>query len=125
MRKPKADRETSPRLFKAAYRGVALLKVPRYNQAKMTKKQAREKAIESIHRIGLVFNHNNCECKELFAVIQNERAVLGFGRLMVQAAWMTNRTDGIYDLKFRDVAYHLLFQCYLKQKPKRKTKAKK
>lgn len=91
----------------------------------MTKKQARAKAIESIHRIGLVFKSNNWATTELFKMLDNETMILGIGRLMVQAAYMTMQRDGFCDLKYRDVAFELLYQCYLKQKPKRKTKAKK
>jgi hypothetical protein len=91
----------------------------------MTPKQARKKAIESIHRIGLVFKSNNFATTELYKMLDSERMILGIGRLMVQAAYMTYRKDGLWDLRFRDVAYELLYQCYLKQKPKRKTKSKK
>jgi len=91
----------------------------------MTKAQARKKAIDSIHRIGIVFTHGDCDCKELLAILESETAVLGLGRLMIQAAWMTQKTDALIDMKFRDVTFHLLYQCYLKQKPKRKSKKNK
>lgn len=91
----------------------------------MTKKQARAKAIEAIDRVGLVFKHGGCDCSELRKFLENERAALGIGRLMVQAGWLTYQADGRFDHCFRDTAYHLFYQCYLKQKPKRKTKSKK
>lgn len=79
----------------------------------MTKKQARarERAIEAIHRIGLVFHDNDFSCAEMHKIIADERAVLGFGRLMIQATWLTVVKDGFCD--------------HLKSKPKRKTKSKK
>lgn len=91
----------------------------------MTKKQAHLKGLEAIHRIGIVFKSNNFAISELYNLLDSERAILGFGRLLIQAAYMTMQKDGFCDQRFRDVAYLLLYQHYLKQKPKRKTKAKK
>lgn len=92
----------------------------------MTPKQASAAACEAMAAIGVAFNSNGRDCKEAHALINTKHMAIGFARLMLQASWLDfNANQQNFKDCFRDTTYAVLYQFYLKQKPKRKKKIKK
>lgn len=91
----------------------------------MTKRQANGATLKTIIALGERFKENGYKCTELEVMIDNHKMVLGFAAMLLQASWLHWKANRDFAHDYHNSAGRILFQHYLRQKSKRKKKAKK